>query len=457
MVAAGVDSGIPAVGILPWGSHFCQFYDSQRDLADALVPYFLAGIRGNAQCVWVTADPLRAHQARDLFRTAVPHIDALERSGQLEIIDYQDWYLKTGGLKTETLHQMWIERQAIALQNGYSGLRASGNTSFLEVCDWKSFADYEARLTGAFRGHRIVGLCAYSLGRCNSDSVIDVVRSHQFALTRRADQWELIESSSLKIAKAELRQLNEELEERVRQRTAQLEEALRMREDFISVASHELKTPLTSLQLYIESLLRAGAKGTCSAGQLAERLTKAKAECGRLEKLVNYLLDFSRALSGQLALTPEEVDLSDVARMTAERFSENLDKAGCKLSLRADAPITGLWDRLRVEQVLVNILSNAIKYAPGAPIEVTVTEKDGHAVVSVRDHGPGIPPLDQGRIFDRFVQLSPPEHHRGGFGLGLWIVRKIVDAFRGSLDLESEPGAGSTFRVTLPRVPVESE
>jgi signal transduction histidine kinase len=161
-------------------------------------------------------------------------------------------------------------------------------------------------------------------------------------------------------------------------------------------------------------------------------------------------------LSHHLALTYEEVDLSELAGMTTDRLADSVRHAGCTLSMRADAPVIGVWDRLRVEQVLVNILSNAIKYAPGAPIEVTVTEQDGQAVFSVRDHGPGIAPADQGRIFERFVQLSPTEQHRGGFGLGLWIVRKIVDSFHGTLELTSAPGEGSTFTVTLPRVPAES-
>jgi signal transduction histidine kinase len=453
MGVPSVRSGIQIVGDLQWGAHFCQFYESSQDLADIVIPYLLAGIHGNEQCIWVTSKPLHADVARGLLGAVVPDIRALEHSGQIALIDYRDWYTKIGPLTIDGLLRMWIDLQDLALQRGHAGLRVTGNASWLYRYTWKSFLEYEAGVTAMLRGLRILAFCTYSLGQCSSHRIIDVVQSHQFALVRRAKRWELIESSPLKIAKEELNKLNEELEERIRQRTAELEVALRVREDFISVASHELKTPIASLQLYIESLVRANAKGAFSQAQLAERLAKAKAECGRLEALMDYLLDFSRASSGQLPLSYEEVDLAELARMTAQHFDDSLRQASCALSLRADAPIIGVWDRRRIEQVLVNLLSNAIRHAPGAPIELTVTEQDGQAVLSVRDHGPGIEPDKLDRIFERFVQLSPPEQHRGGFGLGLWIVRKIVDAFRGTLDVKSVPGEGSTFIVMLPHAP----
>lgn len=451
MEAGSVRSGIQAIGDLPWGSHFCLLYESSRDLADILIPYFSAGLQRNEQCIWVTAKPLQADEARALLRATVPDIGAREHSGQLEIIDYQDWYLKSGTLSVAGLHRTWAERQELALQRGYAGLRVTGNTTWLDRRTWKHFIDYEARLNKAMQGLRILCVCSYALGRCDSHRIIDVVQSHQFALIHRARTSELIESSPLKIAKEELRKLNEELDERVRQRTAELEAALRMREDFISIASHELKTPVAALQLYIEGLVRVSAKGAFPPAQLAQRLAKARSECGRLETLVNYLLDFSRALSGQMPLSYEEVDLAELTRATVQRFADSLCHAGCALSLQADAPIIGVWDRLRVEQVLVNFLSNVIRHAPGAPLEVIVTEQDGQAVLSVRDHGPGIEPEKQDRIFERFVQLSPLEQHHGGFGLGLWIVRRIVEALHGTLDLRSAPGEGSTFTVALPR------
>jgi signal transduction histidine kinase len=217
------------------------------------------------------------------------------------------------------------------------------------------------------------------------------------------------------------------------------------------VASHELKTPITSLQLYMESLLRANQRGALTPDQAAPKLLKAKEQSQRLETLINKMLDVSRASASDapLPIEPEEVDLAEVARSGGEDFAEGLQRAGCELRLRADHPAVGHWDRMRLEQVVTNLLSNAIKYASGTVVELEVRSSEGHATLVVRDGGPGISEEAQQRVFERFVQLSP-KSHAGGFGLGLWIVRSIVDAHGGSIELISRPGEGTTFKVVLP-------
>ncbi|NOK35332.1 histidine kinase [Corallococcus exercitus] len=444
-------SGIPAVGDLPWGSHFCQFYGDREDLVDSLVPYFKAGLENNEHCLWVTSEPFGATDARTMLRNAVPDLDQRMTRGQIEIIDHHDWYMKSGGKSADEVLQGWVDRHGRALAQGYAGLRLTGNTYWLERQDWSDFVEYEARVTDTFKSHNIIGLCSYCLSRCGPRDVLDVVRNHQFALIRQAGEWELIESAPLRSAKAELHKLNAELEQRVQDRTAELQHALHMREEFLSVASHELKTPITSLQLYVESLLRANQRGTLSVDHATPKLLKAKEQCGRLENLINKMLDVSRASASEdpLPIEAEEVDLAEVARSVGEVFAEGLQRAACELRLRADQPAVGHWDRMRLEQVVTNLLSNAIKYAPGTVVELEVRSSEDRATLVVRDGGPGIPEEAQQRVFERFVQLSP-KSHAGGFGLGLWIVRSIVDAHGGSIALTSKPGQGTTFQVELP-------
>jgi PAS domain S-box-containing protein len=233
---------------------------------------------------------------------------------------------------------------------------------------------------------------------------------------------------------------------------AAAEEQVRARDQFLSIASHELRTPLNPLQLQIQMLLRLARAGTL-AGQPPERLVGMLEACERSVKqfgrLVAQLLDLSRLVAGGLDLRLEEVDLADLARQVTARYGPELAQAGCELRLAADRPAVGRWDRLRLDQVLSNLLSNAVKYGAGKPVEVSVTSGAGRAVLTVRDHGIGVAPADQARIFERF-ERAVTGYEYGGLGMGLYVVRQIVEALDGTVRVDSTPGAGATFTVELP-------
>jgi PAS domain S-box-containing protein len=231
------------------------------------------------------------------------------------------------------------------------------------------------------------------------------------------------------------------------------QEAVRARDEFLSIASHELKTPLTTLQLQVQGLIRkTRVPGQDSSPEaIAPRLTTAERQIERLTGLINNLLDISRITAGRLDLDLEPVDLAAVVREAAVRAREELSRAACALRIEAEGPCVGQWDRLRLEQVVTNLLSNAIKYGAGEPIEIGVLGLDGLARFTIRDYGIGIPPEHQARIFERF-ERAVSDRNYGGLGLGLWIVRQIVEALGGTISVESEAGRGSLFTVTLPRV-----
>jgi PAS domain S-box-containing protein len=234
------------------------------------------------------------------------------------------------------------------------------------------------------------------------------------------------------------------------------QEAIRARDTFLSIASHELNTPLTSLSLNIQALrrhLEPNASRVPPPPELAAAKVQAvHRQVSRLTSLVKELLDVSRITAGRLRLEREDMDLAALAREVVPRFSEDLSRAGCELRLDAPGPAPGHWDRLRVEQVLQNLVSNAIKYGRGQPIEVRVGADGERAWLSVKDHGMGISAEGQTRLFQRFERLAS-ERHYGGLGLGLWIVKQIVDAMEGRIRVESVPGEGSTFTVELPSQP----
>jgi PAS domain S-box-containing protein len=231
-----------------------------------------------------------------------------------------------------------------------------------------------------------------------------------------------------------------------REKTLRANEALRSRDEFISIAAHELRTPLTALQLKLQSLRRK----SLAEEARSERLEGALRQTERLARLVDRLLDVSRVAQQRLEMYLEEFDLAALVRQVADDFREPAAQANAPLRLRVPESAVGRWDRLRMEQVLVNLLSNAVKYGAGKPIRVELeTEADRMRVV-VADQGIGISPEDAGRVFGRFQRAAPIRHY-GGMGLGLYITRHIVEAHGGTITVTSQPGVGSSFVVELPR------
>jgi PAS domain S-box-containing protein len=231
-----------------------------------------------------------------------------------------------------------------------------------------------------------------------------------------------------------------------RVRLAQAQEAIRLRDDFLSIASHELRTPLTALQLQLRSIrVQVGDSG----GGLAGKVDRAIRVGERMANLIEALLDVSRIATGKLTLNFESFDLVEVAREIIERLHESAADVGCTISLEGLGPIEGRWDRLRVEQVLTNLLSNALKYAPRTPIVVSVGRADGETVLQVRDSGPGIPEGQLSRIFERFEGADSTRNY-GGMGLGLYVAREIAQAHGGTIVAGNSPGGGASFIVRLP-------
>ena len=236
-------------------------------------------------------------------------------------------------------------------------------------------------------------------------------------------------------------------EERGKRLYQEAQRALRTRDAFLSVAGHEFRTPLSALSLTIENLcLQAKAAGDAT---LEARLQAPARQVDRLVRLTEQLLDVGRIDSGRLELEREEVELVGLAREVLDRLRGESAAARCELRLVAPAPVTGRWDRSRLDQVITNLVTNAIKFGAGSPVEVSVASGGDSAALAVRDHGIGIRAEDQERIFERFERAVPNRSYKG-IGLGLWICREIVQAHGGRLTVESEPGQGALFRAVLP-------
>jgi PAS domain S-box-containing protein len=231
--------------------------------------------------------------------------------------------------------------------------------------------------------------------------------------------------------------------------------AVAARDEFLSIASHELRTPLTALRLALENMRRVSTREAVErlTPQFVERvLATAERQGQRLEKLVSALLDVSRIQMGRLELDVEEVDLHSAVSDAAAQLQDEAAQAGSELRVRG-APVRGYWDRLRLSQVVTNLLANAVKYGGGKPVDVEFGPRDGRAFLSVRDHGIGIDPDDQRHIFERFERAVSSRNY-GGLGLGLYIVKRIVEAHGGTIRVDSVAGEGATFTVELPQRPM---
>lgn len=188
--------GNDLVGVIPWGTHLCQFYESKQDLIDILVPYFAEGLRSNEFCIWVTSPPLEVDEAKEALKEAVPDLEECIRNGQIEIFSYNDWYLLDGKFDSERVLQGWVEKEEGALKRGFEGLRLTGNTLWVERDLWKSFVDYEEAINSVIGKYRMIAVCTYCLTSCSGMDVVDVVRNHVGTLIKQGDNWYLMEDAA---------------------------------------------------------------------------------------------------------------------------------------------------------------------------------------------------------------------------------------------------------------------
>jgi signal transduction histidine kinase len=229
-----------------------------------------------------------------------------------------------------------------------------------------------------------------------------------------------------------------------------LERAVQARDDFLSAASHELRTPLASGLLDLEHMLRAAALSPDKPASITPSMRHLQGSFRRFADIVQRLIDAFQLREEKVELHREPVDLAEVTRSALTHCEDTLRRSHCEVHLAAPGEsIVGQWDRMRVEQVVANLVDNAAKFGQSKPIDVTVSRSDGVARLVVRDHGIGIASEDVRRMFDRFERGVSVSQY-GGFGLGLWIASTIVDAFGGHISIDSAPDAGTSVTVDLP-------
>ena len=278
-----VTSGISCCGHLHWGAHFCHLYETREDLIDTLVPFFAEGLRNREQCLWIASEPLDVADATAALAGQLPDLGDYLGTGQLEIVDHSEWHTRMGHLDEDSLLQAWIDAEQQALAQGYTGLRTTGDATFLKSREnWRDFERYASRVTETFAGRRLLGLCSYRLGMTGAGDVFDVVRNHPFAIARREGHWELIENATHQATKEELHQTNRELEQHVALRTAELRNAL----ETMEAQRRELQDALR-MRDETQRQLEAELEDAQLLRQVSATLVSEEAVDGLYQKLVD--------------------------------------------------------------------------------------------------------------------------------------------------------------------------
>lgn len=448
----------PQLLVAPAGrAHIVQFYEDDAFVAEVVAQYAAAGLqRGEPVLAVMTG----AHQQELLRRLGEEGVDvaAAAAQGRLVLREARQTLARilVGGVPD------WAAVQAVvggALADcGAAGrdgrVRAYGEMVDLLWSDGRGEAavQLEAMWNALGRSHAFSLLCTYDMRKFDREAhaapLGRVCDLHSHVLP--TERWAQLDDAEAQLREvAALQQRARALETEIAQRKETeraLRRALQLRDEFLAVAGHELRTPLTAVQLMMESVV-----GQSAEPLLARRLRSAADGVLRLSRLVDELLDAARMREGTPALTRAEVDLAAIVGGVLGRMRGRIDEARCTVRFFAE-PAVGCWDRARLEQVVANLVENALAFGRGEPVEVQVQADPARARLLVRDQGIGIAAADQRRIFRRFQRAARAPNH-WGLGLGLWAARQIVVAHGGTIDVQSELGKGATFVVTLPYAP----
>lgn len=436
-----------SLSALRQGDHVCAVYDSPEEQLETISGYVKAGLDAGERCLYIV-DDRTADEVLGGMAGAGIDIGTARSGNRLVLSTKRESYLQAGSFDPDAMIAAVSALTDQAVADGCTGLRITGEMTWAlggEIgCD--RLIEYETKLNRFFPGSRAHAICQYNRQRFSPAIVRDVLRTHPFAVigNRVCPNLYYEPPELLGLPEGDARRVNHMIDQllQARLREEELAKAVALRDDFLSMASHELKTPVNALRL----ALAVARKRHDIPGEPVERLD---AQVGRVAELVDRLLDVSRVSEGRFELDPEEGDVGALVRDRVAAFQPLAEAAGSAIAVEA-GHVPARFDRLRLEQIVDNLLSNAVKYGEGRAIEVTARASDASAVIRVRDRGIGIPPELHNQLFKRFVRLHSSKTF-GGFGLGLWIARELAHRMGGCIDVESAPGAGSTFTVTLPR------
>ena len=443
------------------GDHACLLFDSAASADDweTIVPLFKEGLSRGERCHLILGEGRRA-TAMQMLAAAGLSAELEVQRGALTFLELEPGALSPGQFEPRVMlraTRAWVGQ---ALADGFTGLRICNAMPWFPpgmVVDERAWIEFECMLSDVGPSWKAIVVCRHDLRRGHPAFLREILRVHPKAiLGPLVCPCTYYEPARMVLGGASdedrLHWMIEQLSNaRLEQRA--LERAVRARDEFLSAASHEFRTPLAAALLDLESAMRVvqvGAEEHVAKCSIVPKLQRMKQDFHRFVEIVQGLVDASTLRGDHVEFHLEAVDLGEATRSALERCADELRRSHCDVHLATpEQSVVGHWDRMRIEEVVTNLVENAAKFGRSKPIDVTVSRSDGVARLVVRDHGIGVRSEDVPRIFERFERGVPISHY-GGFGLGLWIADTIVDAFGGHIDVSSEPGCGTTFTVDLP-------
>jgi C4-dicarboxylate-specific signal transduction histidine kinase len=470
-------TGIGVVGDVPWGTHFFLFHETKEDLIDACIPYFRAGLENKELCIWGIADPLTEEEVRYCLKHAIPGFENYFENRNIEIVRGREWYMTGDELDLEKVTTGWKQKTARALNGGYAGLRLSSDTAWLEKRYWKEFSEYEKEVNDSIVDTPMLALCTYPLPGSAAAEILDVMRTHQFAIARRNKEWEVVETSELKQAKAEILRLNKDLEQRVVERTDQLmaanehlkqemreriraEEAIRTGQaelahvtrvtalgELAASIAHEVTQPLTGIITNGNACMHWLAGATPNVDKARTAVEHILRDSNRANDVIHDI----RTLVKKMPPHHERVDLNDLIYRTLTLTSGEMAQHEVELQTQLSIELPAVFgDRVQLQQVLLNLITNAIDamslITERSRVLTIRSEKEalGSVAVAVADTGVGLDAENAQHLFDAFHTTKT-----NGIGMGLSICRTIISAHGGRLSGANNAGHGATFKFTL--------
>jgi len=473
MTIALRNTGIEPVGEMPWGTHFCHFYETRDDLLETLLPFFKAGLEAGEFCAWVVSEPLTEEGVWQALDRAVPRLDRYVSDRSIEVLQARDVYLAGGEIDLHRIIGNWGAKLERALSRGYEGIRVSGNTAWLEQKQWREFMEYETELNRGIGDQPMLVLCTYPLTTCGATEFLDVTATHQFAVAKRRGRWEVVETPQLTQAKAEIARLNRDLEQRVLERTTELEavigdqkrasEALQEAQkalahvtrlttisELTASLAHEVNQPLAAIEANAAASLNWLDHTPPALDEVRQGMQLVIRDAQRAGDVIAHARALVKKSDGEMSL----VDVDQLIREVLSLVQPEVQKHAVVVeeALAEDLlPVRG--DRVRLQQLVLNLIMNGIE----AMTEVTARPR--RLVVScVRGQGEGGPGVlvgvqdagvgaaaDLERLFDPFFTTK-----RDGLGMGLSIGRSIAQAHGGRLWARRNADHGLTFHLLVP-------